>query len=53
MLLERLPRGRVVAVDSAPSMVEHARATLDADRAVVIQANLTDLELDEPVDAVF
>ena len=25
MLLERLPEGRVIAVDSAPSMVEHAR----------------------------
>ena len=32
MLLERLPRGRVVAVDSAPSMVEHAREAL-GDRA--------------------
>ena len=29
MLLERLPRGHVVAVDSAPSMVEHAREALD------------------------
>ncbi len=25
LLLERLPQGRVIAVDEAPSMVEHAR----------------------------
>ena len=30
MLLERLPDGHVVAVDAAPSMVEHARAALPA-----------------------
>jgi trans-aconitate 2-methyltransferase len=53
MLLERLPRGRVVAVDAAPSMVEHARVALPADRATVFQSDLVDLTLDEPVDAVF
>ncbi len=53
MLLERLPRGHVVAVDQAPSMVEHARAALPADRATVLQAELSELRLDEPVDAVF
>ena len=53
MLLERLPRGRVVAVDSAPSMVEHARSALDPERATVLLADLTELELDEPVDAAF
>jgi trans-aconitate 2-methyltransferase len=53
MLLERLPRGHVVAVDQAPSMVEHARAALPPDRATVLQAELTELRLDEPVDAVF
>jgi trans-aconitate 2-methyltransferase len=53
MLLERLPRGRVVAVDQAPSMVEHARAALPADRATVHRADLTELRLGEPVDAVF
>ena len=46
LLLERLPRGHVVAVDSAPSMVKHAREALDPDRATVFQANLTELELD-------
>jgi trans-aconitate 2-methyltransferase len=53
LLLERLPGGHVVAVDSAPSMVEHARNALDPERATVLLANLTELELDEPVDAVF
>jgi trans-aconitate 2-methyltransferase len=53
MLLERLPRGHVVAVDQAPSMVEHAREALPDDRATVVQAELTELVLDEPVDAVF
>jgi len=52
MLVERLPRGHVVAVDQAPSMVEHARETL-GDRATVLQAELTELELEAPVDAVF
>jgi trans-aconitate 2-methyltransferase len=52
MLLDRLPDGHVVGVDAAPSMVEHAREALD-DRATVFQSNLLDLELDEPVDAVF
>jgi trans-aconitate 2-methyltransferase len=52
MLLERLPRGRVVAVDASPSMVEAARAAL-GDRATVIESDLVELELDEPVDAAF
>jgi trans-aconitate 2-methyltransferase len=50
-LLERLPRGRVVAVDADPAMVAKARAVV-GDRATVLQADLTELELDEPVDAV-
>lgn len=54
MLLELLPRGRVVAVDAAPSMVERARASLPADRVEVLApTDLAGLELDEPVDAVF
>src|SRR5215212_8421992 len=52
MLLDRLPDGHVVAVDGAPSMVEQARETL-ADRATVILSDLTELELDEPVEACF
>ena len=53
LLLERLPRGHVVAVDSAPSMVAHAREALEPERATVLQASLTELVLDEPVDAAF
>jgi trans-aconitate 2-methyltransferase len=52
LLLDRLPRGRVIAVDSAPSMVEHAREQL-GDRATVFQGDLQELLLDAPVDAVF
>jgi trans-aconitate 2-methyltransferase len=52
LLIERLPRGHVIAVDAAPSMVEHARAQL-GDRATVMQSDLQELVLDEPVDAVF
>ena len=51
LLLERLPRGRVIAVDSSDSMVATARERL-GDRADVRQADLLDLELEEPVDAV-
>ncbi|MDQ3934652.1 MAG: methyltransferase domain-containing protein [Actinomycetota bacterium] len=52
LLLERLPRGHVIAVDAAPSMVEFARESL-GERATVFQSDLQDLVLDEPVDAVF
>jgi trans-aconitate 2-methyltransferase len=52
LLLERLPAGHVVAVDSAPSMVEHAREAL-GERATVLCRSLTQLTLEEPVDAVF
>ena len=50
-LLERLPHGRVIAVDASESMVAAARERLGA-RADVRQADLVELELEEPVDAV-
>jgi trans-aconitate 2-methyltransferase len=53
MLLERLPDGRVVAVDGSASMVEAAREALPADRVDTLVADLAELELDAPVDAVF
>jgi len=53
MLLERLPEGRVIAVDSSPSMVAAAREALPADRVDTMVCNLVDLDVDEPVDAVF
>jgi trans-aconitate 2-methyltransferase len=52
LLADLVPRGRVYAVDAAPSMVEHARETL-GDRATVFCQDLVELELPEPVDAVF
>jgi trans-aconitate 2-methyltransferase len=51
LLLERLPRGHVIAVDGSRSMVESARAELPQ-AADVREADLLELELDEPVDAI-
>jgi trans-aconitate 2-methyltransferase len=51
MLLARLPRGRVVAVDGSPSMAAAARERLDPSRVRVICADLLALEVDEPLDA--
>jgi trans-aconitate 2-methyltransferase len=51
-LAARLARGRVYGVDASPSMVEHARAAL-GDRATVFCQDLVELDLPEPVDAVF
>jgi trans-aconitate 2-methyltransferase len=52
-LLERLPRGRVIAVDASPSMIEQARANLPPDRVSVRLVDLLELELEAPVDAIF
>jgi trans-aconitate 2-methyltransferase len=52
LLIERLPRGRVIAVDGAPSMVARARETLGS-QATVLESDLLELTLEEPVDAVF
>ena len=52
LLHERLPRGRVIAVDAAPSMVAQARELLPAN-VEVRQADLLELDLSEAVDAVF
>lgn len=55
-LLERLPRGRVVAVDRSANMLETARAHLSPhfdDRITFVQADLQDLRLDDPVDHIF
>ena len=50
-LLERLPRGRVIAVDGSPAMVEAARERV-GDAVELKVADLVRLELDEPVDAI-
>lgn len=52
-LLERLPRGEVVAVDGSPAMVEKARQLLGDDpRLSTAAVDLLELALDRPVDAV-
>lgn len=51
MVLERLPRGRVIALDSSPAMVKMARARLPSDRTEVICADVLEFELAESVDA--
>jgi SAM-dependent methyltransferase len=55
-LLERLPRGRVVAVDASRNMLEAARGHLTprfGDRVRFVHADLLTLELDDRVDVVF
>lgn len=52
MLIERLPRGRVIAVDGSASMIAKVEEVLrPGDRALL--ADLTEIELEEEVDAVF
>jgi trans-aconitate 2-methyltransferase len=50
-LIERLPRGRVIAVDESASMIDAARRRLGPDADLRV-ADLLELELDEPVDAI-
>jgi trans-aconitate 2-methyltransferase len=52
VLADRVPRGRVYGVDSSEAMVEHARRAL-RDRATVLCQDLPELELPEPLDAIF
>jgi trans-aconitate 2-methyltransferase len=49
-LIERLPDGHVIAVDASQSMVDAARERLP--QADVRVADLVELRLDEPVDAI-
>jgi trans-aconitate 2-methyltransferase len=52
MLIERLPEGRVIAVDGSASMVEKVGSVLrPVDESMV--ADLLELRLEEPVDVVF
>jgi trans-aconitate 2-methyltransferase len=53
LLLERLPDGRVIGVDASTQMIEKARQASLGDRAEFIVSDLLDLDLDEPVDAIF
>ena len=51
-LRDRLPRGRVIAVDASAAMLEAARERCGDDRVEYVQADLTELALDAPADAV-
>ena len=51
-LIERLPGGRVIAIDGSGEMVKKAREVLGP-RADVRHGNLEELEIDERVDAIF
>jgi trans-aconitate 2-methyltransferase len=51
LLLERLPRGRVIAVDGSQAMVDQTKARF-GDRVEAFAADLLELALDPPVDAI-
>ncbi len=54
LLAERLPRGRVVGLDGSRAMVEEATARLAdlAPRVTILQGDLLELDLEEPVDLI-
>jgi trans-aconitate 2-methyltransferase len=51
VLLRRLPRGRVIALDESASMVDAARRRLGPDADVRVM-DLLQLDLEKPVDAI-
>ena len=55
LIADRLPEGKVIGVDAAPSMIELARDQLSdlGDRVELRIVDLVDLQLDQPVDAIF
>lgn len=54
-LLDRVPRGRVIAVDHDPAMVAEARKRLsrEAPSAQVVEADVASLSGIEPVDVIY
>jgi trans-aconitate 2-methyltransferase len=50
-LVERLPRGKVIAVDGSPAMIEEARKRLPPSVDVRV-ADLLELDVEAPVDAI-
>jgi trans-aconitate 2-methyltransferase len=50
-LIERLPRGRVIALDESASMIDAARERLGPDADLRV-GDLLELQLEEPVDAI-
>ncbi len=51
-LLERLPDGRLIAVDGSEAMIAKARERL-GDGVTYLVADLSELELEQPVDLIF
>jgi trans-aconitate 2-methyltransferase len=51
-LVKRLPGGHVIAVDGSEAMIEKARERLGED-VTYLRTDLSELELDEPVDLIF
>jgi trans-aconitate 2-methyltransferase len=51
-LLERLPDGRLIAVDGSEAMIAKAKERL-GERTAYLVADLAELELEEPVDLIF
>ncbi len=55
-LLERLPNGRVIALDISANMLTEARQQLQprfGDRVTFVQSDLQEFSLAQPVDAIF
>src|ERR1700742_3565729 len=52
IVIERVPDGRVIAVDGSPSMVEQVKKVLRPQDTALV-SDLTKLEPAEPADAVF
>jgi trans-aconitate 2-methyltransferase len=52
LLAKRLPRGRVIGVDASAEMIDCARERLGGS-VELIRADLVELELEAPVDAIF
>jgi len=51
-LVRRIPGGNVLAVDGSPAMIEQARERL-GDSVGYVVTDLSELEIDEPVDLIF
>jgi trans-aconitate 2-methyltransferase len=51
-LLKRLPNGRLIAADGSEAMIAKARERL-GERVTYLVADLSELELEEPVDLIF
>lgn len=56
LVLERLPEGRVIAIDQSANMLAEARALLDSrfgDRVTYVQSDLLGIAVEQEADAIF